>query len=97
MNVLINISDEIYRHAKDGSEDSNDEWNAMRAIANGISIPDNATFGDTFEKVFRPFKVVKEGLSVDVYRTKSRFENNIVWFTFSIMQWNAPYQKGGKG
>jgi len=40
MNILINISDEIYRHAKDISEDSNDEWNAMRAIANGIPFPE---------------------------------------------------------
>lgn len=40
MKMIINISDEIYRHAKDGSEDSNDEWNAMRAIANGTPIPE---------------------------------------------------------
>ena len=52
MNVLISISNEIYRHAKDGSEDSNDEWNAMRAIANGISIPDDATNGDVVESIF---------------------------------------------
>ena len=42
MDILINISDEIYRHAKDGSEDSNDEWNAMRAIANGTPIDDDS-------------------------------------------------------
>ena len=53
MNVLVNISDEIYRHAKDGSEDSNDEWNAMRAIANGTPLPKGhgrLIDADVFEK-----------------------------------------------
>jgi len=54
MDVLISISDEIYRHAKDGSEDSNDEWNAMRAIANGTPIPDNATVCEWIPMTKRP-------------------------------------------
>jgi len=46
MKLIIDINDEIYRHAQNVSEDSNDEWNAMRAIANGTPIPDNATNGE---------------------------------------------------
>lgn len=41
MNLLISIDEETYRHAQNRSEDSNDEWNAMRAIANGTPITDN--------------------------------------------------------
>ena len=40
MKILIEINDDIYEHAKETSEDSRDEFNAMRAIANGIPIMD---------------------------------------------------------
>ena len=85
MNVLINISDEIYRHAKDGSEDSNDEWNAMRAIANGTPIPDNATNGQVIRTLFKPNRVERTDDDVIV----ENYDFNEEW-------WNAPYQKGGK-
>ena len=85
MNVLINISDEIYRHAKDGSEDSNDEWNAMRAIANGTPIPDNATNGQVIQTLFKPNRVERTDDDVIV----ENYDFNEEW-------WNAPYQKGGK-
>lgn len=39
MDILISIDEEIYRHAQNVSEDSNDEWDAMRAIANGTPLP----------------------------------------------------------
>jgi len=39
MQIVIDISKHIYEHAKEQSEDSNDEWNAMRAIANGTPLP----------------------------------------------------------
>lgn len=98
MKLIIDIDEEIYESSKRECEETDsfiiDTFTL--AIGNGTPIPDNATFGDTFEKVFRPFKVVKKGMCVDVYRTKSRFENNITWLTFSIREWNALYQKGGK-
>jgi len=89
MDVLISISDEIYRHAKDGSEDSNDEWNAMRAIANGTPIPDNATNGDVIKAMFP-----NTSLHIDE-------RSHTIWvgyeeMSFRIDWWNAPYQKGGK-
>lgn len=37
--LVIKIPDEVYEHAKEQSEDSYDEWDAMRAIANGIPLP----------------------------------------------------------
>ena len=39
MQIVIDISKHIYEHAKEQSEDSNDEWDAMRAIANGTPLP----------------------------------------------------------
>ena len=40
MKLLIEIPTYIYEHAIEGSEDSNDEFNAFRAIANGTPIND---------------------------------------------------------
>ena len=89
MNVLISISDEIYRHAKDGSEDSNDEWNAMRAIANGTPIPDNATNGDVIKALYPKGTTAK-------FATFMRFIDGEHYFNCSEEWWNALYQKGGK-
>ena len=36
MKLLIDIPEHIYEHAKETTEDSRDEFDAMRAIANGI-------------------------------------------------------------
>lgn len=33
--IVIDIPKHVYEHAKERIEDSNDEWDAMRAIANG--------------------------------------------------------------
>lgn len=41
MKILIEIPETVYVHAKETSEDSNDEFNAMRAIANGLPITDD--------------------------------------------------------
>lgn len=40
MKLLIDIPEHIFEHAKETTEDSNDEFNAMRAIANGLLIKD---------------------------------------------------------
>lgn len=40
MKLLIEIADDVYEHAKETSEDSYDEFTAMRAIENGIPIKD---------------------------------------------------------
>ena len=36
MKLLIDIPEHIYEHAKETTEDSRDEFDAMRAIANGL-------------------------------------------------------------
>lgn len=38
MKLLIEISKTVYEHAKETTEDSNDEFDAMRAIAKGTPI-----------------------------------------------------------
>ena len=40
MKIVIEISQEVHEHAKNNSEDSTDEYNAMRAIANGTPLPE---------------------------------------------------------
>jgi hypothetical protein len=41
MKIVIDIPKHIYEHAKEQSEDSYDEWDAMRAIANGTPLPEH--------------------------------------------------------
>jgi len=36
--IVIDIPKHVYEHAKERIEDSNDEWDAMRAIANGTPL-----------------------------------------------------------
>lgn len=38
MKLVIDIDEEVVEHAKEQSEDSHDEWKAMRAIANGTPL-----------------------------------------------------------
>ena len=40
MKLIVDISEEIYEHAKERSEDSNDEYNAFRAIEKGKPLDD---------------------------------------------------------
>lgn len=47
MKIVIDIPEYIYEHAKEKSEDSNDEWDAMRAIANGTPLPKGYRLMDT--------------------------------------------------
>lgn len=39
MRLVIDIPEEIYEQVKDRTEDSNDEWITMRAVANGTPLP----------------------------------------------------------
>lgn len=48
MKIVIDIPQYIYEHAKEQSEDSNDEWDVMRAIANGTPLPKG--HGDLIDK-----------------------------------------------
>ena len=41
MKIVIEIPDHVYEHAKNMSEDSNDEYDAMRAIAKGKKVDGN--------------------------------------------------------
>ena len=40
MRILIDIPDHVYEHAVESTEDSRDEWDAMRAIAEGMKLYD---------------------------------------------------------
>lgn len=94
MRVIVEIDEEIYEHARTKSEDSNDEWNAMRAIANSIPLPANPTNGDVVKAMFPDARIldmsevgvvqlVWEG--IDVFLGESR--------NFSCDWWNASYKE----
>ena len=79
--IIIDIPEEDYILAT--KEDFSAIYNGnhiVKAIENGIPIPDNATNGDVIKNLFADFMYVpwKEWLMID-----------LPW-------WNAPYQKGGK-
>ena len=40
MKILIDIPDHVYEHAVESTEDSRDEGDAMRAIAEGMTLDD---------------------------------------------------------
>ena len=40
MRILIDIPDHVYEHAVESTEDSRDEGDAMRAIAEGMTLDD---------------------------------------------------------
>ncbi|MBQ5901143.1 MAG: hypothetical protein IIW86_04695 [Clostridia bacterium] len=46
MKLLIDIPLHVYEHAKEGTEDGNDEFTAIRAIENGTPLMDDI---ETFE------------------------------------------------
>lgn len=49
MKLLIDIPEHIYEHAKESSEDSRDEFDAMRAIANGTQQESSSEIPNTCE------------------------------------------------
>lgn len=51
-----------------------------------ITIPKNATNGDMFVAVFKPYKVVVYSAQVQVYLTEQK------WQMFGIDWWNSPYK-----
>lgn len=67
MELVIDIPEEVIEHAKNKSEDSNDEYVAMRAIANGTPICTAVNFDDAScencEHAYRgadPLKIVQD-------------------------------------
>ena len=62
MKIMIDISKHIYEHAKEKSEDGNDEWDTMRAVANGTSLKDwLSTFNtDSATECFTAVQRLKE-------------------------------------
>lgn len=68
MKLLIDIPEHIYEHAKEGSEDSRDEFDAMRAIANGSQesrseIPN--TCGDAISRKYILDLIDTKGANLD--------------------------------
>ena len=83
MKLLIDIPEHIYEHAKETTEDSRDEFDAMRTIANGIQqesrseIPNTCGDAISREAAIRAIEALQ--------RPIMREESNYYQFKFSGM------------
>lgn len=83
MKLIIDIPEVIYLEKKeDYIGDTLDN-----AIKNGTPLPDNATNGDMFQKIYDVWDYEKGEYTIEVF-----MENCIA--RFSLEWWNAPYKKG---
>lgn len=89
MKEIIEIDEEIYRHAKDGSKDSNDEWNAMRAIANGTPLPKG--HGDLKDADKLKHAFIKWSMAVQGYFTDADIAS-IVYNSPTIIEADKEYE-----
>ena len=95
MKLIIDMSDEEYDFTK-GAKTAR-TYNAehyVNLILNGTPLPDNATNGDIFTSVYKPYKVQEYTFCVSLYRTESDFKKGIEWLEFTKWWWNAPYKRG---
>ena len=96
MKVLIEIPDHIYNGLKDNENiirtthlkfDGSIGLQAQLTILDGTILPDNATNGEVFEKIYDVWDWKKSEYTIDVFMA------NCV-ARFSLEWWNAPYKKG---
>lgn len=64
MKIVIDIPEEVIEHAKNKSEDSNDEWDAMRAIENGTPFPE--------PEMIKYMTTLNEGLQTTIKKALDR-------------------------
>lgn len=83
MKLLIDIPEHIYEHAKETTEDSRDEFDAMRAIANGTQQESRSEIPNTCEDAISRQAAIKaiEALQRPIMRE----ESNYYQFKFSGM------------
>ena len=86
MRLIIDLPKRVYDVTKTmGNVIDADNEIVAEAIANGTSIPDNATNGQVIQTLFKPNRVERANDDVIV----ANYDFNEEW-------WNSPYQKGGK-
>jgi hypothetical protein len=83
MKLLIDIPEHIYEHAKETTEDSRDEFDAMRAIANGTQPESRSEIPNTCEDAISRQAAIRaiEALQRPIMRE----ESNYYQFKFSGM------------
>ena len=92
MKLLIDIPEHIYEHAKEESEDSRDEGEAMRAIANGTQqesrseIPN--TCGDAVSRA-----IVQEEITKSIELKENPYQ---LWYRIQALPSVTPQQRTGR-
>ena len=90
MQIVIEISEDDYKEVKEDTYSGTPfENRVFSAIANGTSIPNNATNGDVIKAMFG----VKEVDMSNTYCVHFPEEEDYSHYFFKDW-WNAPYQKG---
>ena len=92
MTIVIDIPEHIYEHAKESSEDSRDEFDAMRAIANGTQqesrseIPN--TCGDAVSRA-----IVQEEITKSIELKENPYQ---LWYRIQALPSVTPQQRTGR-
>ena len=92
MKLLIDIPEHIYEHAKESSEDSRDEFDAMRAIANGTQQESSSekpnTCGDAVSRA-----IVQEEITKSIELNENPYQ---LWYRIRALPSVTPQQKMGR-
>ena len=70
-----------------------DYYNLPDAVRNGTILPDNATNGDIYMAIFKPYKIKLNGTCIWIWYTEEEYDNGGTHYTMSTEWWNAPYKK----
>ena len=91
MKLLIDIPEHIYEHAKETTEDSRDEFDAMRAIANGTQQESSSeipnTCGDAISRA-----IVQEEITKSIELKENPHQ---LWYRIQALPSVTPQQRGG--
>ena len=104
MKILIEIPEHVYEHAKESSEDSRDEFDAMRAIANGTQQESSSEIPNTCDDAISRQAVLDlmRGLTRWCVRSEDGKWNNVgllyddVMFGIDRLPSVTPQQRTGR-
>ena len=89
MKLLIDIPEHIYEHAKETTEDSRDEFDAMRAIANGTQQESSSekpnTCGDAVSRA-----IVQEEITKSIELRENPYQ---LWYRIRALPSVTPQQR----
>lgn len=92
MKLLIDIPEHIYEHAKEGSEDSRDEFDAMRAIANGTQQESRSEIPNTCDDAVSR-AIVQEEITKSIELKENPYQ---LWYRIRALPSATPQPRAGR-